>query len=311
MRTSKSTSLYSSVLCPVDFSEHAAHALRYAAAVVRRSGARLHVLFVNDPLLVAAAAAAYDRASLGEASRAELQQFVATTIGARRLAGMTLQLHTAIGKPAREVLNATDAGCHDLIVMGTKGLNGARRMLLGSTTVEVLRHARVPVLAVPPAPSGQPPSSPAAGWPGRSVVAAIEFGPHAADDVRRAADVARWSGAQLILTHIVPVPTLPGWLSADVDTHLRHSCGQAEAALDALRVEARKTSVITIVRVGHPPDQIAAIAADHRAGVIVMGLRGEAGLFGRHAGACAYQVLCHGTVPVLALPDIRRSVRRR
>ncbi|MGE3958336.1 MAG: universal stress protein [Vicinamibacterales bacterium] len=309
--TGKTSKLFTSVLCPVDFSEHAALALRYGAAIARRTGASLHPLFVNDPLLVAAAAAAYDRAALGAASGTELKRYVATSLGPRAR-GLKVGFHTALGKPAREAIRQVQAGGHDLLVVGTKGLNGARRLLLGSTTAALLRHSPVPVLAVPPAhESGAPSRAPGAAWPGRTIVAAIEFGPRAADEVLRAAEVARTFRARLLLLHVVEVPALPVWLSATGDEHLRRACGEAEAALEALRGEARGVKATAIVRVGHPPDQIATVAAEHGAGLIVMGLRGHEGLFGDRAGACAYQVLCQGAVPVLALPDIRRTLRTR
>lgn len=312
MRTSgTSTPLFSSVLCPVDFSDHARLALQYAAIAATRSGSSLHPLFVNDPLLVAAAAAAYNRAALGAASQVELKRFVASALPARTRAGLTVRHHIALGSPAREILGAAQRNHHDLIVVGTKGLNGAKRLLLGSTTAEVLRRARVPVLAVPPADAASDQRIAVnAAWPGRTVVAAIEFGPRAADDVRRAADVARLFRARLLLAHVVPVPATPPWFSADVDDHLRLRCAQAEAALTALGGEVKGLRVTSVVRVGHPPDQIATIAAEYRAGLIVMGLRGRKGLFGEAAGTCAYQVLRHGVAPVLALPDVRSASRK-
>ncbi|MGC4084281.1 MAG: universal stress protein [Vicinamibacterales bacterium] len=246
--------LFSSILCPVDFSEHSGVALRCAATIARRTGATLHPLFVNDPLLVAAAAAAYNRAELGAASEIELQRFVTETLPTRLSGRIAITRHIALGKPAREILHAAQRDGHDLIVVGTKGLNGARRLLLGSTTAEVLRRARVPVLAVPPADAAAVATTGGA-WPGRTVVAAIEFGPQAAADIRRAADVARQFRASLILAHIVPVPAMPAWLSGGADEHLRRSCAQAETAVDALRGEARGVRTTVIVRVGHPPDR--------------------------------------------------------
>ena len=125
--------LFSSVLCPVDFSDHSRVALEFAAAISTRAGGTLQLLFVNDPLLVAAAAAAYNTASLGAATEVELKRFAASTLSPRRLATASPGVSTALGKPGREILRAVDRGQHDAIVMGSKGLNGARRLLLGST----------------------------------------------------------------------------------------------------------------------------------------------------------------------------------
>lgn len=312
MRTSgSSASLFTSVLCPIDFSDHSRVALRFAAAVSRKAHAPLHVMFVNDPLLVAAAAAAYNSATLGAATETELKRFAASTLPPHVLKSAAPRYSTALGKPAREILRAVERDHHDIIVIGTKGLGGAQRLLLGSTTSEILRRAPVPVLAVPPADAlaGQRAVVPAS-WPGRTIVAAIEFGPRTVADVRRAADVARWFGARLLLVHAVPVPAAPPWFSGNLDAHLRIECSKAETTLDALRAGLKDVRATTAVRVGHPPDEIAAVAAEQKSGLVVMALRGRAGLFGEPAGSWAYQVLCHGVAPVLALPDARQAARR-
>ena len=314
MRTSGTRTVrFASVLCPVDFSDHSRLALQYAAAIARHGGGRLTTLFVNDPLLVAAAAAAYNREALGAASNAELKRFVASVVPAIARTKTHLTCSTRLGRPTAEIVRASVAGEHDLVVLGSKGLNGAKRLLFGSTTAGVLRRVRVPVLAVPPVDvAHQACVKPGVRWPGRTIVAAIEFGPRAACDIRRAGDIARLFGTDLVLLHVVPPPSIPPWVSADVNAHLRQRCSQAESALEALRQEAgRVRRVLPLVKVGDPADEIAATAAEYRAGLIVMGLRGAAGLFGDSAGTHAYRVLCHGVAPVLALPDERqRQVRR-
>ena len=143
--------IFRSILCPVDFSAPSRAALRCAAAVAETSGGEITVLFVNDPLLgTAAAAAAYDTAAMARRTDAELKRFVQTALKGMRLPARAVRCVAAFGKPAPVIVKRAGAVGADLIVMGTRGLGGASRLLLGSTTEQVLRKAAVPVLAVPP-----------------------------------------------------------------------------------------------------------------------------------------------------------------
>jgi nucleotide-binding universal stress UspA family protein len=55
---------------------------------------------------------------------------------------------TPAGNPADEILAIADAFDADLIVVGARGMRGVARLLLGSVSERVLRHARCPVLIV-------------------------------------------------------------------------------------------------------------------------------------------------------------------
>ena len=138
------------VLCPVDFSGASRAALRHAADLAHKSRGTVEVLFVNDPLLTAAAAAAYDARGLARSAEVALRAFVRRTLSntPSRLRATTCL--TALGRPAREIVKAARQGRADLIVMSTHGLSGMRRLMLGSVTEEVLKTATIPVLVVPP-----------------------------------------------------------------------------------------------------------------------------------------------------------------
>jgi nucleotide-binding universal stress UspA family protein len=298
--------LFRSVLCPVDFSDHSRLTLRYAATVARRAGGKLQVLFVNDPLLVAAAAAAYNRQELGAASMEELSRFVHSTLSPRAASGLTVSYEVSLGKPVAEILRAADRFPGTLVVVGTKGLNGARRLLLGSTTTALLRKTHVPVLAIPPARASgllKPPAS----WPGRQIVVPVELSEHTSGDLARAAGVARWFGASLVLVHAVDQPPLPSWYGDDARARLQERTTEARRLLDTLTKTLHPVRASVIVRSGYPPDEITAVAARQKAGLIVMTLRRRPGIFGRRAGAFSYDVLCRTTAPVLALPGSPRA----
>jgi nucleotide-binding universal stress UspA family protein len=147
--------MFRSILCPVDFSAPSRTALRCAAGLAEASGGRVTALFVNDPLLgTAAAAAAYDTAAMARATDAELKKFVQQGLKGARLPAGSIRFAVTLGKAAPQIVKAARDLKADLIVMGTHGLGGASRLLLGSTTEHVLRKAGVPVLAIPPGATG-------------------------------------------------------------------------------------------------------------------------------------------------------------
>ena len=137
------------ILCPVDFSDHAKRALLHAARVAARSRGSLTVLFVDDPLLFAAAARSDERAERARL-RSELRSYVERSLRDIEPLPAPLTLEIAVGRPAREIQRVARANRANLIVMGSHGLSGLSKLLMGSTTEEVLRQAKVPVLAIPP-----------------------------------------------------------------------------------------------------------------------------------------------------------------
>jgi nucleotide-binding universal stress UspA family protein len=140
---------FRSILCPVDFSAQSRPALRAAVVIADRFRARITVVYVDDPLLTQAAAVAFDARTLAKNAEADLRRFVERTIG-KGIGRRRIAYEIVSGRPADEILRAARRTPADLIVMGTQGLGGPKRLVFGSTTEAVLRGARVPVLAVPP-----------------------------------------------------------------------------------------------------------------------------------------------------------------
>lgn len=302
MNGSKKWTGFRSVLCPIDFSENSRLALRYAAAVAARGRAALSVEYVNDPLLVAAAAAALHDRRLATRSAQQLREFIdaAFPAGARRPS--RLKSHVALGDPATEILKAAARGRADLIVLGTHGLTGADRLLLGSTTLSVLQQSTVPVLAIP-RDDGRPATGPPPSWPGKRIVAALELDGGARKETAVAARLAEWFGSSLLLVHVVEGIAAPAWLNADLGAHDRIRMAKAQQQLDAL-VRRGKYDVTTEARVvcGRVADELAAVAASERTGLLITALRDRRGWFGARRGSISYHILTHAIAPVLACP---------
>ena len=150
---------FRSILCPVDFSPQSRTALQYAVAMAHRFDGRLTVLFVNDPLLLAAANAVYRgqpmppwlRSADHSHDRRRIDKAKAALEGVRTklFSGLpSTSTAVAIGNPAHEIARLTRRP-ESLVVMslrGTSGVWGSRR---GAVAYHVLTHSSIPVLALP------------------------------------------------------------------------------------------------------------------------------------------------------------------
>jgi nucleotide-binding universal stress UspA family protein len=137
------------ILVPTDFSGPATRALRYASKLAQESGAHLLVLYA-DPFEIpidyttTAAQVAIGIQQLAENARDELQAYTELQVDTR----VAFDVRVAINKPVAAILEQARETGADLIVMGTHGRSGFRRLIVGSVTDAVVRLATVPVLTV-------------------------------------------------------------------------------------------------------------------------------------------------------------------
>lgn len=302
------TRLFRTILCPVDFSDHSRQALAYAALLASRGKGRLVVVFVEEPLLAAAAAVAYGENTLIDKGRKELRRFVEKTIAPYGIRLDAVTLDVAVGRPHDEIAwTAERLGC-DLIVMGAHGRSGTNRMMLGSTTHRILRRSPLPVLATPPVKGRA--RGPAKSWPGKMVIAPIDIGVRDRADALAASVAARELGTELELVHVVEPITNPPWLELDADRRNLQRQRRAIARLTQLQDDLRGVATAVRVETGKPADEIADVASSKKIGLVIMTRRRGQGLFGPRQGSISYQVLCKANTPVLALPNDKAWMRR-
>ncbi|GMQ75696.1 MAG: universal stress protein [Gammaproteobacteria bacterium] len=136
--------MYKHILVPTDFSAHSQRAAERALELGRILDARLSVVHVVNylpPAYVSAQAEYTSAPQVVERANAYLAEW-ATDVGlesAERL--------VTIGSAGKEIITAAKAGDVDLIVIGTSGEGGMKR-LLGSTTRAVMHDAPCDVLSV-------------------------------------------------------------------------------------------------------------------------------------------------------------------
>lgn len=142
--------MFRNVLVAYDGSDHAERALREAIDIAGAGNGRLTIVtaICSPPQWTTATPetmlAARDLGpELEERGEALLQHAVS-------LVPETVPVTTLLTRePVRRALLARAAdGCHDLIVMGSRGRGAVRSALLGSVSHDVLHHSPIPVLIV-------------------------------------------------------------------------------------------------------------------------------------------------------------------
>jgi universal stress protein A len=133
--------VFSRILCPLDFSDNSALALKLAAQIGVQNDAIVYLLnvclSVNVPL-----SGVVTTPVLGEQTAKEkLREFAA-----QELAGVRHELIVTTGDPAKKIVEAAKGLAVDLVVMGTHGRRGVPRFFLGSVAEQVLRESACPVM---------------------------------------------------------------------------------------------------------------------------------------------------------------------
>lgn len=284
------------ILCPIDFSDGSRAALSYAAAIADRRRVPLTVLAVDDPLLASAAVAAH-LGTLSLETERQLRRFVSDTVaGAPNAADIAFRVAT--GKPAPEILRIARELDSALIVMSSHGRSGVSKQFFGSTTERVLRETTVPVLVVP---ASRPLDGTNTVAHLHLVLAPVDLGPFSRRQVEIATAVANSLALPLTLVHVLePIFFAPHIREVmDAVDGARH--GAAETRLKELVAAAGGGAPETAILTGDPASKISQLAADRRAGLIVMGLHGSEP-FGPRMGSVTYRVLRLTHSLVLALP---------
>ncbi|WP_433634644.1 universal stress protein [Halomicrococcus sp. NG-SE-24] len=147
--------MYERILIPTDGSETAERAVDEALAVAERFDAEVHALYVvdTDAVDVSLGTEQVDRihsGRFGEMDELEDRAKAATgyVVDRGRERGIAVEEQFRGGRPHKVIADFAEDHDVDLIVVGSHGRSGIRRMLLGSVTERVLRSTHRSVLVV-------------------------------------------------------------------------------------------------------------------------------------------------------------------
>jgi nucleotide-binding universal stress UspA family protein len=138
------------ILIPVDGSENALRAVRYALAArdQYREPVELHLINVQRAVASGGVRMFISQGQLDDFYREQGEGALRSARALLDESGMPYHAHIAVGEEPESIARyATEHGCQ-LIVMGTRGMGSIANMLLGSVSARTIHLSSVPVLLV-------------------------------------------------------------------------------------------------------------------------------------------------------------------
>lgn len=144
--------LFKRIVVGTDGSDSAAEAVRQATEIASMNGATLDVVSAYEPVprrrTDSERVGAPTDISHEFGPREDVTFALDGACAVAKEAGVEVMPHAMDGDPADAILTVADKVGADLIVVGNKGMTGARRFLLGSVPNKVSHHAPCSVIIV-------------------------------------------------------------------------------------------------------------------------------------------------------------------
>jgi len=276
------------ILVPTDFSEPAAHALRFASRLAERFGAKIRLMYADyfvPPVDFSASAAVEYALTSDEAADEAKKQLI-------RLAEQSLpksvdfETRVVIDSPIPAIVDEARNCGADLIVMGTHGRTGFRRLIVGSVTESVMRIVNIPMIAISPTTDDRRMT---ATLP--RIVCAVDYSAEAREALRFAASVADATSRVIIVSNF--------------DTE-----NPQDAADEIVRMQQWTPPELVdrcqykLLPADHPAEQVVEFAKLVFADVIAVGSAHDRSTSEMMRGTLAERIIERADCPVLAINDI-------
>jgi nucleotide-binding universal stress UspA family protein len=230
--------------------------------------------------------------------------------GIERAGGVMVQRsHLKGGVPDAEIVALGEEIRAELIVVGSRGLGGMRRALIGSVSLSTIHHAHCSVLMVRASGGREGERN----VPGR-VLLAYDGSKEASAAAKVAAEIATVMGSELHLLHVAasesyPPPfdyvsyEEPGFLEAWTSgLELDEARARAFVEGQAQRMEAQGAKVAEAhLAFGNPDKEIVRLAEDLDVGMIVVSNRGRGEIRRALMGSVSDSVVRHAHCPVMVV----------
>jgi nucleotide-binding universal stress UspA family protein len=135
-----------------DGSETAAEAVRQAVGLAKLAGAQLSIVSAYEPVSKRRIQSEQEGAPADVqyeiGPREDVNLVLDAASADAKKEGLDVQTHPVEGGPTDAILNVAEETDADLIVVGNKGMTGARRFVLGSVPNNISHHAPCSVMIV-------------------------------------------------------------------------------------------------------------------------------------------------------------------
>ncbi|MFY9841887.1 MAG: universal stress protein [Terriglobales bacterium] len=282
------------ILFATDFSSCSNAALPYALSVARQFGATLHAAHVMPTMADMLLMSPECWPAFAEEEDHRIQAYLEGLD--RQLQGCSHYVLTPRGKVAGELAQMIKEREIDLLVLGTHGRSGVRKLILGSIAEEIFRRAACPVLSVGPNVICKSEIQ------FQHILFATDFSEGSRAALPYAISLAEEDQAQLSLLHVVEQPAagIPdlGEVTASLKRNLK----------DLVPRDAELWCHVECLlefapQFAPPADRILEVAKDRAADLIVLGVRpvrGAAGLI-THLASTTARILTEATCPILTV----------
>jgi nucleotide-binding universal stress UspA family protein len=288
--------MFGTILFPVDFSKRCTSAARSVAAYAREFHSEvilLHVVEMPDFLFGMPEYNVVSYTQIREDQLAERKAKMETW-GAGEFTGIPVRRLVVQGDPARVIVHYADQENASLIMMPSHGVGPFRRFMIGSTTAKVLHDAHAPVWS----DAHSEEEHPVVPAPLKSVLCAIDLGPHSEDVLRTTAQISKDRNLDVTIVHAIPaIEVRPiNYFDTEFSAQL---CKEARDQINELQTIAG-TNFRVCIHGGDPAEVVRQGALAHEANLVVIARGAILGGLGR-LRTHAYSIVNKSPVPVLSV----------
>ena len=137
--------MFKLIVVGTDGSDTAAEAVNHATELAKATGAALDIVSAFEPVpaerLREESSEVPGDVAHGVGPAEDVNVTLEAAVGPAKDAGVEVQTHSREGDPADAILDVAEERGADLIVVGNKGMTGAKRFLLGSVPNKISHHA--------------------------------------------------------------------------------------------------------------------------------------------------------------------------